>query len=70
MGSGSDYSAFIQHAGIPALNIGYGGEDNGGEYHSIYDSYYNFINFKDPGFKYGIGFVANCRTCCFADGRG
>ncbi len=39
MGSGSDYSSFIQHAGIPSLDIGYGGEDNGGEYHSIYDSY-------------------------------
>ncbi|MEO8862253.1 MAG: M28 family peptidase, partial [Ginsengibacter sp.] len=54
MGSGSDYSAFIQHAGIPALNIGYGGEGSGGEYHSIYDSYDDFIKFKDPGFQYGV----------------
>lgn len=54
MGSGSDYSSFIQHAGIPALNLGYGGEDDGGEYHSIYDSYYDFINFKDPGFHYEV----------------
>ncbi len=54
MGSGSDYSAFIQHAGVPALNIGYGGEDNGGEYHSIYDSYDLYTKFKDPGFKYGV----------------
>ncbi len=54
MGSGSDYSSFIQHAGIPALNLGYGGEDNGGEYHSIYDSYYDFVNFKDPGFHYEV----------------
>jgi N-acetylated-alpha-linked acidic dipeptidase len=52
MGSGSDYSSFIQHAGIPSLNIGYGGEDNGGEYHSIYDSYDNYSRFKDPGFVY------------------
>lgn len=52
MGSGSDYSSFIQHAGIPALSLGFGGEDNGGEYHSVYDSYYNFIHFKDPGFQY------------------
>ncbi|HVZ25005.1 MAG TPA: transferrin receptor-like dimerization domain-containing protein, partial [Sediminibacterium sp.] len=52
MGSGSDYSAFIQHAGIPALNIGYGGENGGGEYHSIYDSYDDFRRFKDPGFVY------------------
>lgn len=54
MGSGSDYSSFIQHAGIPALNLGYGGEGRGGEYHSIYDSYYDFTKFKDPGFQYGV----------------
>jgi N-acetylated-alpha-linked acidic dipeptidase len=54
MGSGSDYSSFIQHAGISALNLGYGGEGNGGEYHSIYDSYYDFTTFKDPGFKYEV----------------
>ncbi len=54
MGSGSDYSAFIQHAGIPALNIGYGGENSAGEYHSIYDSYDLYIKFKDPGFYYGV----------------
>lgn len=52
MGSGSDYSSFIQHAGIPALNLGFGGEGSGGEYHSIYDSYHDFITFKDPGFHY------------------
>lgn len=54
MGSGSDYSSFIQHAGIPALNLGYGGEGEGGEYHSIYDSYDLFVRFKDPGFEYGL----------------
>jgi len=54
MGSGSDYSSFIQHAGIPSLDIGYGGEDNGGEYHSIYDSYDLYVKFKDPGFQYGV----------------
>lgn len=54
MGSGSDYSSFIQHAGIPSLNIGYGGEDAGGEYHSIYDSYDDYAKFKDPTFAYGV----------------
>jgi N-acetylated-alpha-linked acidic dipeptidase len=54
MGSGSDYSSFIQHAGIPSLDIGYGGEDEGGEYHSIYDSYDLYVKFKDPGFQYGV----------------
>jgi len=54
MGSGSDYSSFIQHLGVPSLNIGYGGENEGGEYHSIYDSYDNYVRFKDPGFNYGV----------------
>ncbi len=54
MGSGSDYSSFIQHIGIPSLNIGFGGEDDGGEYHSIYDSYDHYARFKDPQFAYGI----------------
>jgi N-acetylated-alpha-linked acidic dipeptidase len=54
LGSGSDYSSFIQHAGIPALNLGFGGEGSGGEYHSIYDSYDDYVRFKDPGFHYGV----------------
>ena len=54
MGSGSDYSSFIQHLGIPSLNIGYGGEGSGGEYHSIYDSYDMYRRFKDPTFIYGV----------------
>ncbi len=54
LGSGSDYSSFIQHEGIPSLNMGYGGEDPGGEYHSIYDSYSLYERFKDPGFLYGV----------------
>jgi N-acetylated-alpha-linked acidic dipeptidase len=52
LGSGSDYSSFLQHLGIPTLNIGYGGEGSGGEYHSIFDSYDDFVRFKDPGFVY------------------
>jgi len=54
LGSGSDYSAFLQHAGIPSLNIGFGGEDEGGSYHTIYDSYDHYSRFGDPGFKYGV----------------
>ena len=52
LGSGSDYSSFLQHLGIPTLDIGYGGEGSGGEYHSIFDSYDDFRRFKDPGFVY------------------
>ncbi len=54
MGSGSDYSSFLQHLGVPALDFGFGGEDPGGEYHSVYDSYDDYSRFKDPGFQYGV----------------
>jgi N-acetylated-alpha-linked acidic dipeptidase len=54
LGSGSDYTPFIQHLGVPSLNIGFGGEDDGGEYHSIYDSYDLYKRFKDPKFEYGV----------------
>lgn len=54
LGSGSDYSAFLQHLGIPSLNVGYGGEgESSGSYHSIYDSYDHFTRFDDPGLAYG-----------------
>ena len=53
LGSGSDYSAFLQYAGIPSLNIYYGGENAGGEYHTAYDSYDYYSRFGDPGFNYG-----------------
>jgi N-acetylated-alpha-linked acidic dipeptidase len=54
LGAGSDYSPFIQHMGIASMDLGYGGEDPGGEYHSIYDSYDLYTRFKDPGFQYGV----------------
>jgi N-acetylated-alpha-linked acidic dipeptidase len=54
LGSGSDYSSFAQHLGIPALNLGFGGEDfSGGSYHSLYDTYYHVMHFDDPGLRYG-----------------
>ena len=54
LGSGSDYSSFLQHLGIPSLNLGYGGEgESSGSYHSIYDSYDHFTRFDDPGLAYG-----------------
>ena len=57
LGSGSDYTPFIQHLGIAALNIGYGGEGEGGSYHSIYDSFDYYTRFIDPGFTYGVTFA-------------
>ena len=53
LGSGSDYSPFLQHLGIPSLNVGYGGEDGGGVYHSIYDDLAWFTRFSDTAFVYG-----------------
>jgi len=54
LGSGSDYSSFLQHLGIPSMNIEFGGEDaSGGAYHSVYDSYYHVTHFDDPGLVYG-----------------
>jgi len=54
LGSGSDFSPFLQHIGVASIDLGFGGEDNGGEYHSIFDSYDMFNRFKDPGNKYGV----------------
>jgi N-acetylated-alpha-linked acidic dipeptidase len=53
LGSGSDYSPFLQHLGIASLNLGYGGEDQGGIYHSIYDDFYWYTHFSDTSFVYG-----------------
>lgn len=53
LGSGSDWSAFLQHLGVASLNLGYGGEDDGGIYHSIYDDFYWYTHFSDTSFVYG-----------------
>ena len=53
LGSGSDFTPFLQHAGVPTLNVGFGGEDDGGIYHSIYDSFYWYTHFSDTSFVYG-----------------
>ena len=53
LGSGSDYSAFLQHLGLPSIDFGYGGEgESGGVYHSLYDDYQHHSTFVDPGFAY------------------
>ena len=54
LGSGSDYSPFLQHLGISSLNLGFGGESSGGEYHTAFDSHDFFRRFVDPGGKYGV----------------
>jgi N-acetylated-alpha-linked acidic dipeptidase len=69
LGSGSDYTPFLQHLGVASLNLGFGGEDGGGSYHSIYDSFEHYTRFGDPGFDYGVALaqVAGRVVLRFAD---
>src|SRR3989442_831906 len=53
LGSGSDYTPFLQHAGVATLDLRYGGEGGGGIYHSIYDDLRWFTTFDDTSFVYG-----------------
>ena len=53
LGSGSDYTAFLDHFGVASLNLAFGGEDGGGIYHSIYDDFYWYTHFSDTDFRYG-----------------
>ncbi len=53
LGSGTDFTGFLDHLGIASLNLGYGGEDEEGIYHSIYDDFYWYTHFSDTDFVYG-----------------
>jgi N-acetylated-alpha-linked acidic dipeptidase len=52
LGSGSDFTPFLQHLGIPACDMGFGGDY--GVYHSAYDSFYWMSHFGDPDFVYHV----------------
>ena len=52
LGGGSDHAPFINFAGVASLEIGYGGEDRSGIYHSIYDDFYWYTHFSDTDFVY------------------
>jgi len=55
LGSGSDFTPFLQHLGIATMDVSYDGEDDqAGVYHSNYDSYDHYVRFGDPGFVYGV----------------
>jgi N-acetylated-alpha-linked acidic dipeptidase len=60
LGSGSDYSAFLQHLGIASFNVRFGGEGVGGEYHTSFDTFDHYTRFKDPNFDYGIALIQVC----------
>ena len=53
LGSGSDFTPFLQHLNIATLNFGFGGEDPNGIYHSIYDNFEHFTRWNDTSFVYG-----------------
>jgi N-acetylated-alpha-linked acidic dipeptidase len=54
LGSGSDFTPFLQHLGVNSLNLGFEGETDYGVYHSAYDSFDHFRRFVDPTFEYGV----------------
>jgi N-acetylated-alpha-linked acidic dipeptidase len=54
LGSGSDYTPFLQHLGVNSLNLAFQGESDYGVYHSAYDSYDHYRHFVDPTFEYGV----------------
>ncbi|MGB5344544.1 MAG: transferrin receptor-like dimerization domain-containing protein [Woeseia sp.] len=54
LGSGSDYTPFLQHLGIASANIGFGGEGSDGSYHTLYDTEKHFTTWRDPGLQYGV----------------
>ena len=54
LGSGSDYTPFLQHVGVNSVNLGFEGETQYGVYHSAYDSFDHFRRFVDPTFEYGV----------------
>ena len=62
LGSGSDFGAFLDHLGVASLDVGYGGEDGGGIYHSIYDDFYWYTHFSDTSFVYGRALAQTAGT--------
>ena len=71
LGSGSDYTVFTDHLGIASLNLGFGGEDQSGIYHSIYDDFYWYTHFSDTNFVYGraLAQIAGTLMMRLADAR-
>jgi N-acetylated-alpha-linked acidic dipeptidase len=61
-GSGSDYAGFIDHLGVASVNIGFGGEDRGGTYHSAYDTPWHWDQFGDKDQVYGKLFAQTAGT--------
>ena len=62
LGSGSDYTAFLDHLGIASVNMGFGGEGGSGIYHSVYDDFYWYTHFSDKTFVYGRALAQTAGT--------
>ncbi|HEY6308756.1 MAG TPA: transferrin receptor-like dimerization domain-containing protein [Candidatus Angelobacter sp.] len=62
LGDGSDYASFLDHAGVAAMDVRFGGEDRDGQYHSIYDDFYWFTHFSDTTFVYGRALAQTAGT--------
>jgi N-acetylated-alpha-linked acidic dipeptidase len=69
LGSGSDYTAFVDHLGVASVNMVFTGESEGGIYHSIYDDFYWYTHFSDTDFVYGRALAQTVGTAVmrFAD---
>src|SRR5271163_3346303 len=62
LGDGSDYTAFQDFAGISTLDLGFDGEEDGDQYHSIYDDFYWYTHFVDTDFSYGRALAQTAGT--------
>jgi N-acetylated-alpha-linked acidic dipeptidase len=69
LGDGSDFTAFQDYAGISTLDLGFEGEDDGTQYHSVYDDFYYYTHFVDKDFSYGRALSQTAGTAMmrFAD---
>ncbi len=62
LGDGSDFTAFQDYAGISTLSVEFGDEDDGTQYHSIYDDFYWYTHFVDTDFAYGRALAQTAGT--------
>ncbi len=63
LGSGSDYTVFLDHLGVASINLGFFGEQSTGEqYHSIYDDFYWYTHYSDTDFVYGRALAQTAGT--------
>ncbi|MCZ6498836.1 MAG: M28 family peptidase, partial [Gammaproteobacteria bacterium] len=71
LGSGSDYSPFLQHLGIASAHLSFSGEGPGGSYHTLYDTYEHYTTWRDPGLVYSdvLAQVAGRATLRLANAR-